>query len=347
MNKKINYRLPAEWEKHKSTILGWPHQKEDWPGKFTPIPWVYTEIVKNIAPGELVRIIVQSPKDEMKARKLLTRAHVDLTRVQFIVKETDRGWLRDSSPAFVRNGKETTAIQFTFNGWAKYGNHRKDQEIPTVVADHLGLPLTQVLHNGKPVVLEGGAIDGNGCGTLLTTEECLMDNRIQVRNYGFTKSDYETVFREYFGVTNVIWLGQGIEGDDTHGHVDDICRFVNRNTVVACKETDRKDKNSRHLAENLERLQGARLENGDALNVVTIPMPKRLNFEDLRLPASYVNFMIIKGTVLVPTFNDRRDYEALGIFTELFPDRDVIGISAIDLIWGLGTLHCLSHEIPA
>lgn len=181
----------------------------------------------------------------------------------------------------------------------------------------------------------------------MTTEECLMDSRVQVRNPGFTKRDYEKVFLEYLGVTNTIWLGKGIEGDDTHGHVDDICRFVNRGTVVACRETDRKDKNYRPLEENLERLQDARLENGEALNVVSVPMPARLHFEDLRLPASYVNFMMINGAVLVPVFNDSNDCRALGIFSDLFPKHTVIGISAIDLIWGLGTLHCLSREIPA
>jgi agmatine deiminase len=341
-------RLPAEWEKHEATLLSFPYEGRDWPGKYAAVIWAFVEIIKKVAAHEPVLLIVKTGDQQVKVTQMLIQAHVELKNVRFLIKDTNRNWMRDSGPIIVkRSDGSREALQFRFNGWAKYGNHKKDQGIPKAVADHLGLPLTQVLYNGRPVVLEGGAIDGNGCGTLITTEECLMDNRIQVRNQGFTKSDYEEVFREYLGVTNVIWLDQGIEGDDTHGHVDDICRFVNRNTVVACRETNRRDKNSRHLAENLERLRGARLENGDTLNVVTIPMPQRLDFEDLRLPASYVNFMIIKGVVLVPTFNDRRDYEALGILTELFHDRDVIGISAIDLIWGLGTLHCLSHELPA
>jgi len=346
MNKKINYRLPAEWEKHKSTLLGWPHQKEDWPRKFTPIPWVYTEIVKNIAPGELVRIIVQSPKDEIKARKCLERAHVALTRVQFITKETDRGWLRDTAPAFVKNGKETTAIQFTFNGWAKYANWKKDKFIPAMLAKKLQLNLVKAEYNHQGVVLEGGAIDGNGRGTLLTTEECLLDDHVQTRNPGFTKADYEKVFQEYLGIKNIIWLARGIAGDDTHGHVDDLCRFVNKNTVLLCKENNPDDENHQILAENFARLKDARLEDGSKLNVIELPMPRPLRFEELRLPASYANFYISNHAVLVPTFNDPHDRIALNIIKGYFPDREVVGIHAVDLVWGLGTIHCLSHEEP-
>jgi agmatine deiminase len=346
MNKTIHYRLPAEWEKHKSTILSWPHQKEDWPGKFTPIPWVYTEIVKNIVPGELVRIIVQSQKDEIKARKCLERAHVDLTNVQWIIAETDRGWMRDSSPAFVKSGKEVTAIKFIFNGWAKYDNWKKDKSIPGILAKKLNLNLVDAAYALTGVVLEGGAIDSNGCGTLLTTEECLLDDQVQTRNPGFTKADYEKVFKDYLGIKNIIWLGHGIAGDDTHGHVDDLCRFVNRNTVVLCRENNPGDENYEILKENFERLKHARLEDGSPLNVVELPMPKPLFFEDLRLPASYANFYISNHAVLVPTFNDPCDRIALNIIKELFPDRQVVGIHAVDLVWGLGTIHCLSHEEP-
>jgi agmatine deiminase len=346
MSTKIKYRLPAEWEKHKSTILCWPHQKEDWPGKFTPIPWVYTEIVKNIVPGELVRIIVQSRKDEIKACKCLERTHVDLTHVQFIIRETDRGWMRDSSPAFVKKGKETTAIQFTFNGWAKYDNWKKDKFIPGVLAKKLQLNLVNAEHRLKGVVLEGGAIDTNGCGTLLTTEECLLDEKVQTRNPCFTKSDYENVFQEYLGIKNIIWLHKGISGDDTHGHVDDLCRFVNRNTVLLCKENNPDDENKEILDENFARLKDAKLEDGSKLNIVELPMPRPLLFEDLRLPASYANFYIANHAVLVPTFNDPHDRIALNTIQTYFPDREVVGIHAVDLVWGLGTIHCLTHEEP-
>jgi agmatine deiminase len=215
------------------------------------------------------------------------------------------------------------------------------------VAEVLGLPLTPVRRNGRAVVLEGGAIDVNGAGTLITTEECLLSAKTQVRNPGFSRRDYEAVFREYLGIRNVIWLGQGIEGDDTHGHVDDICRFVNRNTVVACTEPNRKDANHKRLLDNLERLKSSRLEDGGKLEIVPIPMPGRIEFEDLRLPASYANFLVTQGCVLVPTFNDANDCKTLGILSELFEGRRVIGIHAVDLVWGLGTLHCLSREIAA
>ncbi|MBU1096649.1 MAG: agmatine deiminase family protein [Bacteroidetes bacterium] len=346
MNKKLNYRLPAEWEPHKSTILCWPHQKEDWPGKFMPIPWVYTEIIKNIIPGEIVRIIVQSQKDRIKAQKILERANVGLNNIQFIIAKTDRGWMRDSSPVFVKTGKQVKAVKFVFNGWAKYSNWKKDKNIPSVLAKNLQVDMFEAEHNHTKVVLEGGAIDSNGCGTLLTTEECLLDEKIQVRNEGFTKNDYQTVFNKYLGVTNIIWLGKGIAGDDTHGHVDDLCRFVNKNTVVLCRETDPHEKNYKLLEENFERLQNIKLEDGSKLNVVEIPMPKPLYFEGLRLPGSYANFYISNYSVLVPTFNDPNDRIVLNILKGFFPEREVIGIHAVDLVWGLGTIHCLSHEEP-
>ncbi len=341
-------RLPAEWEKHQGTLLSFPYEGRDWPGKYAAVVWAFVEIVRKVAAVEPLFLVVRSADQRARVTDMLERAHANVKNVSFIIQDTNRSWMRDSGPLVVKtSGSRREALQFKFNGWAKYQNHRKDQAIPGAVAQHLGLPLTKAMYGDRWVVLEGGAIDINGCGTLLTTEECLMDDRQQVRNPGFTKQDYEAIFYEYFGVTNTIWLGKGIEGDDTHGHVDDICRFVNRNTVVACREANRRDPNRRHLEENLERLSGARLEDGSKLNVVTVPMPERLDFEDLRLPASYVNFMMTNKSILVPTFNDPNDYKALGALTALFPDRTVIGIAAIDLIWGLGTLHCLSHEIPA
>jgi len=340
--------LPAEWDKHQATLLSFPHECRDWPGKFQAVKWAFVDFIRKITYYEPVILIVQSKEHQLSAENMLRRAHVDLNKLTIIIKDTDRSWMRDSGPVIVKSDKgEREALHFSFNGWAKYDNYLKDIKVPETIASHIDIPLLPVHHNNRHVVLEGGAIDSNGKGTLITTEECLLDQVTQVRNQGFSKSDYESIFREYLGIRNVVWLGQGIEGDDTHGHVDDICRFVNRDTVVAARETNRKDSNHIKLEENLERLQDARTAHDDRINVVTIPMPGRIDFEGLRLPASYINFIFLNGAVLVPLFNDKKDYLALGIFNELFPDRDVIGINAVDMVWGLGTLHCLSREIPA
>jgi agmatine deiminase len=346
LENKLKYRLPAEWEPHKSTIICWPHQKEDWPGKFTPIPWIYTEIVKKIIPGELVRIIVQHSKDILNVRRYLEKNHIDLTRIEFIIARTDRGWMRDISPAFIKTDKKTLGIKFQFNGWAKYSNWKKDKNIPETLSKALNIKLVNATHKNENVVIEGGAIDSNGKGTLITTEECLLDGKVQVRNPGFTKKDYEEVFRKYLGITNVIWLKKGIVGDDTHGHIDDLCRFVNEYTVVLCREKNSKEENYRILEENFERLKDARLEDGSRLNVMELPMPSPLYFDNIRLPASYANFYISNQSVLVPTFNDSNDRIALNLLSDFFSDRKIIGIHSVDLVWGLGTIHCLTHEEP-
>ena len=342
----MNYRLPAEWEKHRGTIVAWPHNREDWPGKFHPIPWVYVEIVRKLSIDEKVFIIVNSKQSENRIRKMLSKAGVNLKQIKIFKLTTNRGWMRDSCPAFVKNeNSEVEAIKFRFNGWAKYDNWKKDAKLPAFITEKLGYKLSEAVWNDEPVVLEGGAIDSNCAGTLLTTEECLMDENIQVRNPGFTKKDYEEMFNQYLGITNVIWLGKGIAGDDTHGHVDDLCRFVNKNTVVMCREKNPKDENYFNLEENWERIKDAKLEDGSAVQAVELPMPEPLIFEKMRLPASYANFYIGNGVVLVPTFNDKNDGTALGILTELFPDKVVTGIHAVDLVWGLGTIHCLTHEV--
>jgi agmatine deiminase len=346
MNRPGHWRLPAEWEPHRSTILCWPHRKEDWPGKFTPIPWVYAEIVRHLVGSELVRIIVQSAGHRARVERYLKRAHIDRGQVEFILLETDRGWMRDTAPAFVKYGQRTAAVQFAFNGWAKYPNWQKDRRIPGRLTEVTDSEWIEAVWTGRKVVLEGGAIDGNGAGTLVTTEECLLDPEVQVRNPGFTKRDYESLFNAYLGVTNVLWLGRGIAGDDTHGHVDDLCRFVSRDTVVLCREENPDDANYKPLTENFERMADARLEDGSPIDVVPLPMPRPIYFEGLRLPASYANFYIANRAVLVPTFNDPNDRVALNTLKDLFPDRDIVGIHAVDLVWGLGTIHCLSHEEP-
>jgi agmatine deiminase len=342
-----NRRFPAEWENQQGILLCFPHNGNDWPGKYEAIQWAFVEFIKKVATYETVFLIVADEKLKEKVTGMLERARVNLDNLSFIIQKTNRSWMRDSGPIVIKNGQKREALNFNFNGWAKYKNYQLDKSVPAAVTNFLDLPLTQVMYKGKPVIVEGGAIDTNGKGTLLTSEECLMHPDIQVRNPNFTKADYEAVFKEYLGITNVIWLGDGIEGDDTHGHIDDLCRFINEDTIVTIIETNTEDNNYLPLQDNLKRLQNAKLENGKSPIIVALPMPKRLDFEDLRLPASYANFLILNKCVLVPTFNDPNDRKALNILAECFPDREIIGISAIDLIWGFGTLHCLSQQIPA
>ncbi len=344
----VGFRMPAEWERHRATWIGWPHNKSDWPGKFTPIPWVYGEIVRKLAAGETVRILVNSPAHERAARRVLHKAGVDLDRVQFLRLRTNRGWTRDFGPVFVRRRNELAIARFRFNAWAKYSDWKYDDRIPDLAAKRLKVKVYPIIHQerGGGVVLEGGSIDVNGHGSVITTEECLLDERIQVRNPGLSRRDIEAVLGMALGATNVLWLGKGIVGDDTHGHVDDICRFVGPRTVVLCRERDPKDVNYRPLEENRERLMGMQVEGGAKLEVVALPMPAPLYFENRRLPASYANFYIANAAVLVPTFNDPNDRVALGILAELFRDRPVVGIHAVDLVWGLGTLHCLTQQEP-
>jgi len=346
--------MPAEWERHHATWIGWPHNASDWPGRLGPIPWVYAEIVRKLTPGEIVRVLVNSAAHERQARNVLERAGVDLGRVEFFRFPTNRGWTRDFGPLFVRRTAggpppDVAIARFRFNAWAKYPDWKRDDRIPERVAARLEVPLfpARVGGGGREVVLEGGSIDVNGQGSLLTTEECLLDPAVQVRNPGLSRSELEAVLRDYLGATNPLWLGAGIAGDDTHGHVDDVCRFVDPRTVVVCRESDSRDVNYRPLAENRERLQGMRLEDGSKIDVVDLPMPAPLHFAGQRLPASYANFYIANAAVLVPTFNDPNDRVALGVLAELIKDRPVVGIHAVDLVWGLGTIHCLTQQQPA
>jgi agmatine deiminase len=341
-----NRRFPAEWEKQQGIVLCFPHNGNDWPGKYEAVQWAFVEFIKKVATFETVFLVVADEKLKEKVAGMLESARVNIANISYIIHKTNRSWMRDSGPIIVKNGSKREALNFNFNGWAKYKNYQLDKFVPSKIADFIDVPLTQVMYKGKPVIVEGGAIDVNGKGTLLTSEECLMHPTIQVRNKNFTKEDYEAVFKEYLGVTNVIWLGDGIEGDDTHGHIDDLCRFVNEDTIVTIVETDKNDANYKPLQDNLKRLQNAKLEDGKSPTIVALPMPKRVDFEDLRLPASYANFLILNNCVLVPTFNDSNDRVALNILSECFPDREVIGISCIDFIWGFGTLHCLSQQIP-
>ena len=340
-------RFPAEWEKQQGMLLCFPQNGNDWPGKYGAIQWAFVEFIKKVAEVENVFLMVANEKLKEKVIGMLGMAHVKTTNVSFIIQKTNRSWMRDSGPIIVKNKNGRETLNFNFNGWAKYSNYQLDKLVPKRVATFLNIPLTQAMYKGKPVIVEGGAIDSNGKGTLLTSEECLLHPSIQVRNKNFTKADYEAVFKEYLGITNVIWLGDGIVGDDTHGHIDDLCRFVNEDTIITVVESDEKDPNYKPLQDNLKRLQQAKLENGKSPKIVCLPMPKQIDFGNVRIPASYANFLILNKCVLVPTFNDPNDRIVLNIIADCFPDREIIGISAIDLIWGFGTLHCLSQQIPA
>lgn len=355
--------MPAEWEQHAATWLAWPHFRGDWPGKFEPIPWVYAEIIRNLSRRERVELIVKDAAAEKVARKTLKRANALNDNVKFHRWPTNRVWTRDSGCAFVRTnseirnphpvaktatrvGQPLLAIKWRFNAWAKYPNWQHDEKIGSRMAEATGAYEIQPIFRKNRVVLEGGSIEVNGSGTLITTEECLL-SRVQQRNPGMKKKDYEKIFAEYLGVKNVIWLGSGIVGDDTHGHVDDITRFVSPDTVVTCVDADPASENYEALRENIRRLREATTEKGKPLITIDLPMPAPVYFEGRRLPASYANFYIANGIVLVPVFNDPNDRVALDILADVFPDRDIVPIYCGDLIWGFGAIHCMMQQQPA
>ena len=356
-DKPTTYRMPAEWSPHAATWIAWPHNAEDWPGKFQPIPWVYSEIVRHLSGVEDVNILVNDLAAERRATNLLRRAGANLARLHFHHWPTDRVWLRDSGPIFVKNAAGELAItNWHFNAWAKYDNWHHDDQIPNHVAKLYNMRQSQpeiINYIGHPhrLVLEGGSIDTNGAGLLLTTEECLL-SEIQQRNPGLgneaeTRARLEQAFHDYLGIEKVLWLHKGCAGDDTHGHVDDITRFVAENKILTAVEPNTHDENHLPLAENLDRLRSFRNLANQPFEIVELPMPAPVVFEGQRLPASYANFYIANGLVLVPTFNDPNDRRALNIVADCFPDREIIGIHAVDLVWGLGTLHCLSQQEPA
>jgi len=328
--------MPAEWEPHEATWIAWPHNANDWPGRFAPIPWVYAEIVRKLSRVEKVRILVAGAAEEARARGVLRKASAAMEAVEFFPCSTNRVWTRDFGPIFVKDRRGEVALTgWRFNAWAKYDDWRKDVLVPGTLAKHLGLTLFQ-----PEMVLEGGSIDVNGAGLLLSTEECLL-SEVQQRNPGMSRGEIERHFRDYLGIERVIWLRNGIAGDDTHGHVDDLARFVSEDTVVVASEAGRPDANYEPLRENHALLRAA------GLKVVKLPMPSPLIFAGQRLPASYANFYIANRLVLAPTFNDPNDRVALTVLARLFPDREVVGINCTELIWGLGALHCMTQQQPA
>jgi agmatine deiminase len=373
--------MPAEWEPHSATWLAWPHLHADWPGKFEPIPWVYAEIIRNLARHERVELIVNGAVAAREARKILKLADALSANIGFHYWPTNRVWLRDSGciflappqPGFARPDspfdfaqgrlrrlspheakkvaaeapeRRPLALKFRFNAWAKYSNWRQDEKIGSLMAKaaHAGEIRPQAM--GARMVLEGGSIDVNGAGAILATEECLL-SKIQERNPHMARVHYEKAFADYLGAPHTIWLGRGIVGDDTHGHVDDLTRFVSRDTVITMVEPDSKDVNHAPLRANLRRLQAARDQNGKQLTVVELPMPQPVVFEGRRLPASYANFYIANGIVLVPVFNRPNDRIALNTLAQLFPAREIVPIYSGDFIWGLGAMHCMTQQQPS
>jgi len=379
--------MPAEWAPHAATWLAWPHYHGDWPGKFEPIPWVYTEIIRNLSRHERVELIVNDAPAERQVRKQLQRANADLKNVRFHRQPTNRVWLRDSGAIFCTCGSDTPvrelpkasqilagnrvrerhdfsradknpkeerasapeallALNFRFNAWAKYSNYRHDEKIGSLMSTVTAAPVIRPTYRNARVVLEGGSIDVNGQGAILTTEECLLST-VQQRNPGMSRKDYEVIFANYLGAPHTIWLNKGIVGDDTHGHVDDLTRFVSPDTVITMVEPNRKDANHKPLNDNLRRLQSATDQNGKPLTIVELPMPHPVIFEQRRLPASYANFYIANGIVLVPVFDDPNDCTALNTLAALFPKREIVPIYSGDLVWGLGTMHCMTQQQPA
>ena len=328
--------MPAEWEPHAATWLAWPHERSDWPGKFAPIPWIYGEIVRRLAAVEKVRILVEDAALESSARRILARCGVNMSAIEFFRHPTNRSWTRDYCPTFVQNSRGEVAItDWIFNGWAKYANWKDDNRVSTFLSKRLKLRRFQ-----PGIVLEGGSIDVNGAGLLLTTEECLLSETVQARNPGLGRAAIEQFFADFLGIKRAIWLKKGIAGDDTHGHIDDLARFVSTGTVVVVVEEDRNETNYAPLQENLKLLEQT------GLRVVTLPMPKPVYFDGQRLPASYANFYIANKLVLVPTFNDPMDRVALNVLAALFAGREVTGIYCGDLVLGLGTLHCMTMQQP-
>jgi agmatine deiminase len=335
--RQLGFRMPAEWEPHEATWIAWPHCKDDWPGRFEPIPWVYGEIVRKLSEVEKVRILIDDEAEiEHNARTVLDKVGARWEAIEFFTIKTNRVWARDFAPLFVKDSAgRVAAVKWRFNGWAKYENHLLDEWAGVEIPALAGVDWWR-----QKVVLEGGSVDVNGAGLLLTTEECLL-SPVQARNPDLSREEIEATLGEYLGIDRVLWLRNGITGDDTHGHIDDLARFTDRENVVIVSEDDRSNPNYEPLRENWEILSRY------PVRARKLPMPEPLCFAGERLPASYANFYIANKTVLVPTFNDPNDRVALNVLAECFPDRRVLGINCVELVWGLGTLHCLTQQQPA
>ncbi len=341
---QLGYRMPAEWEPHRGTWLSWPHKEASWPGKFGPVPGIFARMVRHLADHEEVHINVAGPEMEHDVRRFLADEGADSGNVFFHYHPTNDAWCRDHGPIFLQRGEgggwEEAIVDWVFNAWGgKYPPYDLDDVVPARIAAELGIPLFR-----PGIILEGGSVDVNGRGTLLTTEACLLNRN---RNPELSREDIEQHLRAYFGVSHILWLGEGIVGDDTDGHVDDLTRFVDPTTVVTVVEDDPSEQNYEPLQNNLERLNRMTDQEGRPLRVVTLPMPRPMYHEGQRLPASYANFYIANGIVLLPTYDAERDQQAKATLQSLFPGREIVGIDCTDLVWGLGAFHCVTQQWPS
>lgn len=345
-----NFRMPAEWEKQESTLIAWPHNKNDWPGRFENIPDVFAQIISQISKVQKVKILIQHNLVKKNIYPLLRKYKAKLKNIIFITIKTDRVWTRDSGPIYVVNKNKKILLDWKFNAWAKYKNYKYDNAINKKLNKIKNLelikPKFKIQKKFKDIVLEGGSIDVNGKGTIITTKECLL-SKVQQRNPGLKKKDIESIFNKYLGAKNTIWLNKGIAGDDTHGHIDDIARFVDTNKIFLAYEYNKKDKNFKPLDENYKILNISKDQNGKKITIIKLPMPKPIFIEKTRVPASYLNFYIANKVVLVPMFKDKNDKKVLKIFKRNFRNRKIIPIDCLDLIWGFGAIHCMTQQEPA
>jgi agmatine deiminase len=345
-----NFRMPAEWEKQESTLIAWPHNKNDWPGRFENIPDVFAQIISQISKVQKVKILIQHNLVKKNIHPLLRKYKAKLKNIIFITIKTDRVWTRDSGPIYVVNKNKKILLDWKFNAWAKYKNYKYDNAINKKLNKIKNLelikPKFKIQKKFKDIVLEGGSIDVNGKGTIITTKECLL-SKVQQRNPGLKKKDIESIFNKYLGAKNTIWLNKGIAGDDTHGHIDDIARFIDTNKIFLAYEYNKKDKNFKPLDENYKILNISKDQNGKKITIIKLPMPKPIFIEKTRVPASYLNFYIANKIVLVPVFKDKNDKKVLKIFKRNFRNRKIIPIDCLDLIWGFGAIHCMTQQEPA